>query len=166
MPHAKPPKDSKSSLEVSFRIRDIFGKGIAILISGLMGFTITYFTSADKTAANTLSNRVSEVEAAIASLKKLENYLEQTKKDIQTTVTEKVRLDNELHQLKELEKLSGPQFDAISQLIKRKSKWETFWNYFWGAVFGIGTSMIGSYLYGKCHRRPNPALNSDPAASS
>ena len=100
-----------------------------------------------------LQIQIREVEGAIKNIRNLETYLEKTKSDMIATEEAKVRIEEEYNKVKELEKLTENQLDAISLAVNKRTTTDIIKNYFWGFVLGVSGSLVASYIYGYIKRK-------------
>ena len=122
------------------------------MMIGMMASFSTFFFAIKKNP-QPITARIVEMENAIASIRNLDKFLKATKNEMVQMNEAKVLLERDYLKSKELDKITQNQLLAISDALQQKSKWETFVNYFWGAIFGISTSIIGSIIYGKLWKR-------------
>jgi len=100
-----------------------------------------------------LPKQITEVENAIRNLRNLETYLEKIKRGMIATEEAKIKIEEEYNKVKELEKLTDKQIEAISLAVNKRTKADIIKNYFWGFVLGVSGSLCASYIYGYIKRK-------------
>ena len=125
------------------------------LVLGLMsvvgGITSMYTIYQQK--KEPLNNRITTVENALSTMRDLEVYLTELKKDMAET-EKATQIINEKHaKAKELEKLTAAQLEALKGTLQAENWRRTFFNYVLGFLFGVASSFVASVLHAKWLQR-------------
>jgi hypothetical protein len=101
-----------------------------------------------------LDRRIETVEKALGSMRDLEGYLADIKRDMEETQKATVTINQKYAEAKEIEKLTAAQLAALQATLQvRDWKW-TILNYVFGFVLGVASSLVASVLYSRWkHRR-------------
>jgi Holliday junction resolvase len=100
-----------------------------------------------------LDRRIETVEKALGSMRDLEGYLADIKRDMEETQKATVTINQKYAEAKELEKLTAAQLAALQATLQvRDWKW-TILNYVLGFVFGVASSLVASVLYSRWIQR-------------
>jgi len=96
-----------------------------------------------------LDRRIETVEKALGSMRDLEGYLADIKRDMEHTQKATAAINQRYAEAKELEKLTDAQLAALQSTLQvRDWKW-TVLNYVLGFVLGIASSLVASVLYSR-----------------
>lgn len=100
-----------------------------------------------------LDRRIVTVEKALGSMRDLEGYLADIKRDMENTQKATVAINQKYAEAKELEKLTAAQLAALQATLQvRDWKW-TILNYVLGFVLGVASSLVASVLYSRWKQR-------------
>lgn len=134
----------------SQRNQFVFGLVLGLL-SVLGGITSTYTIIHQK--KEPLNKRITTVENALGTMRDLEIYLTDLKKDMAET-EKATQIINEKHaKAKELEKLTEAQLEALKSTLQAENWRRTFFNYALGFLFGVASSFVASVLHAKWQQR-------------
>lgn len=134
----------------SQRVR-LVASAIAALFS-ILGALVSLFPFVFHEKAP-LDRRIETVEKALGSMRDLEGYLADIKRDMEETQKATVAINQKYAEAKELEKLTAAQLAALQETLKdRDWKW-TILNYVLGFVLGIASSLVASVLYTRWKQR-------------
>lgn len=100
-----------------------------------------------------LDNRIETVENALKSMRDLETYLDEIKRDMLDTQKATALINEKYSQAKELEKLTSAQLAGLQSVLQVRNWWWTVLNYFWGFVLGIASSLVAAVLYARWKQR-------------
>ncbi len=100
-----------------------------------------------------LETQIREVEDVLKNLRNLETYLENTKSDLIATEQAKIKIEEEYKKVKELEKLTENQIEAISLAVNKRTTKDIIKDIVLGFVLGVITSLLGNVIYGLLKRR-------------
>ena len=100
-----------------------------------------------------LDRRIETVEKALGSMRDLEGYLADIKRDMEETQKATVAINQKYAEAKELEKLTAAQLAALQATLQvRDWKW-TILNYVLGFVLGVASSLVATVLYSRWKQR-------------
>jgi hypothetical protein len=100
-----------------------------------------------------LDTRIQTVESALSSIRDLEAYLGEIKKDMVDTQEATRIINRKYAQAKELEKLTDVQLAALKTTLQTQSWQSVVFNYAMGCVLGIASSFVASVLYARWRQR-------------
>lgn len=105
------------------------------------------------------ATQIKEVEDAIIHIKNLEEYLVKIKNEILATKHAQDKIEEEYDKAKELEKLTGPQIEAIRIAINKRATSDKIMGYIWGLLLGVAGSLLASFIYGVIKRKRKSITN-------
>lgn len=103
---------------------------------------------------STLDSRIQNVEGALKSINDLESYLSSIKMDMKETQVESQVIQKEYEKSQVLKELTEKQMSAVRSAIGNTKApwWSKILDYVVGFAFGVGGSIVASFIYDKIKR--------------
>lgn len=100
-----------------------------------------------------LDKRIETVEKALTSIRDLETYLGEIKRDMADTEKATEVINQKYAQAKELEKITDIQLAALKTTLEAQTWRRTLFNYVMGFVLGVASSFVASVLHANWRQR-------------
>jgi len=100
-----------------------------------------------------LEQRIILVEEALTKMKDLEGYINKIKKDMEKTQEENTQIRAEYDEVQKLKKMTDEEIRALRKALAAKSIWSRVFDYLFGLILGVASSIIGALIYSRIKRR-------------
>lgn len=132
--------------------RKLISIGLIAGIFSILGTVLPIFIEGQFRKAP-LDKRIETVENALRSMRDLETYLDEIKRDMLDTQKATELINEKYSQAKELEKLTAVQIAALQSTLQVRNWWWTALNYLFAFVLGIASSLIATVLHARWKQR-------------
>jgi len=103
--------------------------------------------------ARSLESQILAVDVAITNMRTLEQFLDRVKTDMLATKAAKDRIEDELRQAKEMEKLTEPQIEALTARLRHRETKDVIMDTVSGFVIGVCSSLLAAFIYTFARKR-------------
>lgn len=121
-------------------------------LCSILGLFISFYSVFHPNKAP-LDKRIETVEKALGSMRDLERYLSDIKRDMEDTQKATAIINQKYAEAKELEKLTAAQLSALQATLKGQNWRWTVLNYVFGFILGVASSLFASVLYARWQQR-------------
>ena len=124
--------------------------GVFVSVMSLLFSTLPFTKDKER---DSFENQIQAVEVNLNSLKALEGSLSALKKELQATSEESARIKREYEEALKLKAITSQQLEQIKKAVSTQSTLDTFWNYFFGFLLGVASSILATVITDKWKAR-------------
>ena len=138
---------------ISKRRRSMLFSVLSIALS-FLGFVLSFNDYRELPKEDSaFSSQIASVEDSLSRLKSLEAGLRDLKNELRSKSEESARVSKEYEEAMKLKVLTKEQLELVKSAVSAQSRWEVFWNYFFGFLLGVAGSVLATIITDRWKQR-------------